>query len=206
MPTNNQLTDEIYYQGFHIIDNFLSEADYKGLTNVLKTKYQAGYFKPAKIGHKSGKSSNSSIRNDEIYWLDKDEADTSILNYLHEMDRLCRLLNESLFLGLVNYEAHFAIYQPNNFYKKHIDQFATSNDRRISCVYYLNDQWQPSFGGELKLYNKSDELLVQVNPIGNRFICFNSDLPHEVCTAFQTRYSIAAWLKVRPLGIFRDPV
>lgn len=202
MQKSNQLTDDIYSHGFHIIDNFLSETDYKGLQNVLKTIYQAGHFKPAKIGHKSGKATNSDIRNDEIYWLDKNEAYPSVVNYLHEMDKLCSLLNESLFLGLVDYEAHFAIYQPNNFYKKHIDQFATSNDRRISCVYYLNDQWQPSFGGELKLYSKQDELLAQITPIGNRFICFNSELPHEVCTAFQTRYSIAAWLKVRPFSPF----
>jgi SM-20-related protein len=89
---------------------------------------------------------------------------------------------------------------PNGFYKKHVDQFATTKDRRISCVYYLNENWQPDFGGELTLYNTQDELLTHVQPLGNRFVCFNSDMPHEVCTAYQTRYSIAAWLKVRSLS------
>ena len=128
-------------------------------------------------------------------------GDNAVNTYLSEIKKLSETLNQSLFLGLVDYEAHFSIYQPNNFYKKHVDQFATTQDRRISCVYYLNDEWREAFGGELKLYNKTDQLLANIMPIGNRFVCFNSDIPHEVCTAHQTRYSIAAWLKIRSMEL-----
>lgn len=201
LHTKNQIADDICLRGFHIIDNFLIPDHYHALQKSLSLLYESGSFQPAKIGNKSGKSTNTQIRNDEICWLDKSEDDVAIRGYFTEMDKLSGLLNQSLFLGLTNYEAHFAIYQPNNFYRKHIDQFATTKDRRISCVYYLNDDWQQAFGGELKLYDKEDQLLTQVLPIGNRFICFNSDLPHEVCTAYQTRYSIAAWLKVRSIEL-----
>ena len=42
-----------------------------------------------------------------------------------------------------------------------------------------------------------DELIQDITPCGNRFICFKSELPHEVCLTLQTRYSIAGWMKTR---------
>lgn len=201
MTLHTQLADDLCSTGFHIIDNFLQPTSYHALREALETTYQQGSFKPAKIGQKQEKADNTAIRSDQIFWLDKDAGSSAVNNYLAELDKLCHLLNQSLFLGLMDYEAHFAIYQPNNFYKKHVDQFATTKDRRISCVYYLNDQWQKTFGGELILYDKNDQPDTKIEPIGNRFVCFNSDIPHEVCTAFQARYSITAWLKVRPLKI-----
>lgn len=106
-------------------------------------------------------------------------------------------LNHALYLSLHEFETHFAIYQPGSFYKKHVDQFQSTKNRKISCVYYLNEQWQPSFGGKLNLYSPQDELLSEVIPLGNRLICFNSELPHEVELTHCTRYSIAGWMKTR---------
>ena len=199
LSTHTQLADEILLQGYHLIDNFLAEEHFLALSDTIKETHNNGYFNQARIGHKLEKTYNSTIRNDQIFWLDNDGCNVAISGYFTEMDKLCNTLNQALFLGLTNYEAHFAIYQPNNFYKKHVDQFATTQDRRISCVYYLNDSWQQEFGGELILYDKNDQPLSTIMPLGNRFICFNSDMAHEVSTAYQTRYSIATWLKVRPM-------
>lgn len=193
------IPDQIYHHGFHVIDNFLSAECYQQLCALIRTLYEDGHFRHASIGHKSDKMHNTAVRNDQTCWLDKGKH-SAIDEYFYKLDEICVLLNRSLFLGLDHYEAHFAVYQPNGFYKKHVDQFATTKDRRISCVYYLNEHWQPDFGGELTLYNTQDELLTHIQPLGNRFVCFNSDMPHEVCTAYQTRYSIAAWLKVRSLS------
>ena len=55
-------------------------------------------------------------------------------------------------------------------------------------------------GGQLNLYNQQDELIRAVFPEGNRFICFNSELPHEVALTHQTRYSITGWMKTRTLS------
>lgn len=195
--------EHIYQQGFHIIDNFLEESDYLELHSLIQNLDDEGCFKPAKIGHQHDKTQNISIRNDKILWLDEQSEHPAVHTYLRELEKLSARLNQSLFLGLVDYEAHFAIYQPNNFYKKHIDQFSTARERRISCVYYLNHEWQNEFGGELKLYDQADRHLTTITPQGNRFVCFNSDLPHEVCTAYKTRYSIAAWLKVRHMELCR---
>ncbi|MBI2785834.1 MAG: 2OG-Fe(II) oxygenase, partial [Legionella longbeachae] len=81
------------------------------------------------------------------------------------------------------------------------DQFASQKTRKISCVYYLNSNWQLEFGGELKIYDEEGQLLQNVLPIENRFICFSSELPHEVCLTHQPRYSITGWMKTRSLSL-----
>jgi len=193
------VVENIYQNGFHIIDNFLDEAHYQELRSLVQLLHDQGNFEPAKIGQQQNKVLNTTVRSDHIFWLDKEKTNPAIEAYFAGLKNISTALNESLFLGLVDYEAHFAIYQPNNFYKKHVDQFATAQERRISCVYYLNPSWQEAFGGQLQLYDHTDQPLTTILPQGNRFVCFNSDIPHEVRTAFKTRYSIAAWLKIRSM-------
>ena len=158
-----------------------------------------GHFKAAKIGNGLNSTPHSTIRNDKIMWLEEETADDALKVYFDQIRALCKTLNQSLFLGLVDFETHFSIFQPDSFYKKHVDQFINSKERRISCVYYLNSNWQESFGGQLKLFDCKDQLLATVLPKANRFICFSSELPHEVCATTETRYSIAGWMKTRSI-------
>lgn len=200
MNISNQIDESIYHHGFYISDAFLDAAHYQELNNILKQAYLNGRFKLAKVGSSLNASQDLTIRNDQICWLDEEMPNVAIQTYFNKMHAIQTELNQSLFLGLNSIEAHFAVYQPGRFYKKHVDQFKGNLDRRISCVYYLNDDWQPEHGGELTLYDKNDNCLIRVEPKGNRFICFNSDLPHEVSVAHHIRYSIAGWLKVRGMN------
>ena len=140
---------------------------------------------------------NNTIRTDKISWLDEQENNPAIQAFLTQIKQVANILNQSLFLGLNEFETHFAAYQPGTYYRKHIDQFATQKTRKISCVYYLNKDWLDAYGGELMLYSKNEELIQRVLPQENRFICFNSELPHEVCITYQPRYSITGWMKTR---------
>lgn len=162
--------------------------------------HHQGLFKSARVGPIVQAQQNNTIRTDEIYWLDEGSEEPAVQAYLKNAFQIAHILNQSLFLGLIEFETHFAAYHPGSFYKKHIDQFATKKTRKISCVYYLNEAWQEEFGGELKLYNKEGQLIQNVSPLANRFICFNSDLPHEVCLTHQPRYSIAGWMKTRSMS------
>lgn len=206
------ITDNLLHHGFHLIDDFLPSDHYQALQAAIQLVQHQGGFKPAKIGSSLDKIRNTAIRNDAIYWLDKTSGNAAIISYLTILEDLCNQLNESLYLGLIDYEAHFAIYGPNHFYKKHVDQFATKQDRRISCVYYLNEDWMDDWGGELILYHEHkknivthcsplDNTVISIKPYGNRFICFSSDIPHEVLTTQKTRLSIASWLKIRPMTL-----
>ena len=184
---------------FHIIDDFLPLASYQALCRLVKKTAESGQLVPAKIGQKN-KKHNVDIRKDLILWLDDTTNHDGITSYFHAIETLKTELNQTLFLGLIDYEAHFAVYPPGSFYKKHTDQFTGTNDRQISCVYYLNEDWQHNYGGELVLYHNTKTAII---PQGNRFVCFNSNIPHEVLTTHKTRYSITTWLKVRSLDLRR---
>lgn len=202
MTKHELIANAIFHHGFCILDNYLQQDHYLALQTTVQSLHEQGLFCAAKIGSQSLKTHHTAIRNDHILWLDRDIGHDGIDTYLTTMDELCNTFNQTLFLGLVDYEAHFAVYPPNSFYKKHIDQFSTTKDRRISCVYYLNADWTEAFGGELILYDKNSQPMTTILPLGNRFVCFDSEFPHEVRTAYQMRYSIAAWLKIRKLSTY----
>ncbi|WP_298623744.1 2OG-Fe(II) oxygenase [uncultured Legionella sp.] len=185
-------------QGFHIIDGFLDVEHYQALIARSQLMHEEGLFRSAKIGMKVQAHQNNAIRTDEICWIEEETTDASIHAFLKQTNALANILNRNLFLGLAEFETHFAVYKPGAYYKKHIDQFASKKTRKISCVYYLNEHWQEEFGGALNLYTTEDQLLQKVYPKSNRFICFNSELPHEVCLTHQTRYSITGWMKTAP--------
>lgn len=189
------LLDDLCTQGFHVIDNFLELETCQGLYKLAQIKQTQGLFRPAKIGRDITSQMNGKIRADEICWINEQTYPPVLESYISKMELLANILNQSLFLGIREFETHFATYQPETFYKKHCDQFATNKRRKISCVYYLNPYWQVEFGGELKLYQVEGQLLHTVYPMGNRLICFNSELPHEVCVTHKIRYSIAGWMK-----------
>lgn len=193
------ITEEIYNKGFHIIDDFLDKTSFENLRKKAEQRLSQGDFRQAKIGKQRDANHHFDIRKDSICWLDEDENDTALCAYFSKIRELAKTLNRTLFLGLVDFETHFAVYQPGSFYKKHVDQFTNTLQRRISCVYYLNADWHESFAGQLKLYDCEDQLLTQVFPQPNRFICFRSELPHEVCETKKNRYSIAGWMKTRSL-------
>ena len=193
------LSHSIFTQGYYIIDDFLELKHYQTLRATAIELHEKGQFKSAKIGLKLNAQQDTNIRSDEICWLDDHATDPAIKAYLSQTKRIAQILNHSLFLGLFEFETHFAAYQPGSFYKKHVDQFATTQDRKLSCVYYLNNEWHQQYGGELNLYTTEDKLIRSISPQGNRFICFNSELPHEVCLTHQPRYSIAGWMKTRSL-------
>ena len=179
------------------MDDFLDMPHYQSLRKTVEKLHQDGLFKNAKIGLKVQSHQNNAIRTDEICWIDEASEEPAVHAYLKQTNQIANILNQTLYLGLIEFETHFAAYQEGTFYKKHVDQFATTKTRKISCVYYLNEDWQEDFGGELKLYDKEQKLIHNVLPQGNRFICFNSELPHEVCTTHKPRYSITGWMKTR---------
>lgn len=190
-----QIADNLCSPGIHIIDDFLDEQHFRALYQIAHEHFHQGAFRQARIGQHHLRQNNHTIRTDQIFWLDEQSTSPSVQAYLMKANDLARILNETLFLCLNEFETHFAIYQPGNYYKLHVDQFTTTKSRKISCVYYLNPEWQLDFGGELKIYDCEHQLIQSILPQGNRFVCFNSELPHEVCITHQPRYSLTGWMK-----------
>ena len=172
----------------------------KKLSNQLLGRCQddhVGRFHAAKIGRGAAKQQIETIRGDVISWLDGGNSVDQA--YLDWMEKLRSGLNATLFLGLFDFECHYAIYASGAGYARHSDVLAGTRNRVLSTVYYLNETWQASDGGELLLFAPSgDAVIATVTPtFGTMVIFLSESFPHQVLAAHQSRRSIAGWFRVR---------
>jgi SM-20-related protein len=202
-----QLVDLIAERGFCVIDNFLAEATVTALANEAQQLKQTSIMQEAGIGREQ-LAVNKTIRGDSIYWLNEDGATEAQQNYFEQMENLRLNLNQHLYIGLFGLESHLAVYPVGAFYKRHLDCFATASpnkpQRKISCIVYLNHDWQTEDGGQLRLYlNETDELnnekSMDILPLAGRAVIFLSDtFYHEVLPATRERISLTGWFFTRP--------
>lgn len=176
-----------------------------GLADALRTELRAQdaecAFHAAGVGRGAGHQVRTAVRGDRIAWLRADWPAASV--YLSLMDDLRQALNQACFLGLAEYEAHYARYDAGSFYRRHVDRHAGDpadgrGQRVISTVCYLNEpDWPVDAGGELMLYPAEGEP-VCVCPEAGTLVIFRSEtLPHEVLPASRERLSIAGWMRTR---------
>ena len=153
-------------------------------------------FHAAQVGRGAAKQQIGSIRGDVINWLDAGNSTDQA--YLAWMEELRLGLNAALYLGLFDYESHYAIYDKGNGYAKHSDVLQGKKNRILTTVLYLNEDWQASNGGELLIFEPTgNTVIATVNPTFGTMIIFLSEFfPHEVLVSHSTRRSIAGWFRV----------
>lgn len=159
-------------------------------------------FKRAGIGRKNIHIINDFIRTDEICWITgESHAGKAWLSWAESLQTF---LNRRLFLGLFSFESHFAHYAKGDFYKKHKDAFKGEDNRILSLVVYLNNDWWIEDGGELVIYKsktKHTQLFnsdfIKVTPaLGTIVVFLSEEFIHEVLPARRDRYSIAGWFRL----------
>jgi len=186
------ITDALVTNGYIILENALNPNLPKELKNFAQSQTD---FKQAGISGASDLHLDSKRRTDKIHWIDEDGAVQR--QFLDFTNGLKDYLNRELYLGLSYYESHFSIYDEGDFYETHLDAFKNSKNRVVTTVYYLNDEWKESDGGELVVYDKENKFLAKVMPKANTLVVFMSEkFPHEVLPAKRKRYSIAGWFRV----------
>lgn len=108
--------------------------------------------------------------------------------------------NRELFLNLASSEFHFAVYPEGSFYRRHLDQFKERANRILTFIVYLNPNWKPGDGGELRIYRDDNQL--DIEPIYGRMVLFKSAvLEHEVLPTQIKRRSLTGWFLYRPEGL-----
>lgn len=197
----DKLAEAIHKQGYLVLDGALPAHLSQALLDEWDQHF-AVHLQSAGVGRAGDYRQSPDIRRDKILWLEPETP--AVTEFLSWMDKLRTGLNQRLFLGLFDYESHFALYEPGDFYQKHRDAFRDTNaraGRKLSTVYYLNPDWTSLDGGELVLYDEADEhLLERVAPKQGRLLVFLSeDFPHEVLPARRPRKSIAGWFRVKPV-------
>jgi len=196
-----KIAEAINKTGYIVIENALPEELFNELYLRI-TSLNTNELHDAKVGQGSASKKLMEIRNDKTCWLDYEQKTDQ--KYLFFMDTLRKQLNKHLFLGLFEYECHYAVYEVGSYYKKHSDVLGNvsgsrlNKNRILSSVLYLNKNWGNLSGGELVLYDKDgSSVLKTIYPDNGCLVLFLSEeFPHEVKSAKQIRYSIAGWFRV----------
>ncbi|MGZ3693944.1 MAG: 2OG-Fe(II) oxygenase [Bdellovibrionota bacterium] len=173
--------------------NFLSPNLLSTICGDFERNKDDGNFVRAETGQGAGRSLQD-LRRDETHWLSREEQNPAQAELWGKIDSLQTALNRSFFLGIQEFEGHYASYPAGGFYRRHRDSFAHDNSRIVSLVIYLNQAWQESDGGRLRVYDEAS--FTDIDPVGGNMVCFFSrESEHEVLESFSGRSSIAGWFK-----------
>lgn len=189
---NAHIADDLQRQGWSVQPDYFP-ADliaelWRDLENNRAIMQQAG------IGRGGNLQIQSDLRNDVTLWLDGQSGAQN--EYLRLLDALRIDLNRTLFLGLFEFEAHYALYEAGGFYKKHVDALKGQRNRIVSTVTYLTPGWEETDGGHLVLYDGAEHELTRILPRAGTLVIFMSeDVPHEVLPPLRPRCSIAGWFR-----------
>jgi SM-20-related protein len=186
---------EVYGWSQH--DFFLSNDVIFALAKECLFLKDTAALKLAGVGRGVLQAVHAKVRGDQISWLACGQS-AACDTYLQAMEAVRLILNKHLYLGLEEYESHFAYYEPGATYLKHLDRFRDNDSRTVSAVLYLNANWLLEEGGALRLH-PAGQAEENISPDACRLVLFMSaDILHEVLPATRDRLSIAGWFKRRP--------
>lgn len=187
----NQIADGLADQSFAVIDDFLRAPEANAILLGDEFANHKLHFRKAGIG-KIDKQILEGVRGDYIQWIDPAVASPAERVYLDRLNDLLRFLNQALFLSLKDIEIHRTVYPVGTRYQRHLDQFRVDDHRKLSVICYLNPDWKPEHGGQLRLY--LDQGMLDILPERGKLAIFRSDLiEHEVLVATRERYSLTGW-------------
>lgn len=187
-------------QGWCVTPGFLSDELTRALRCPCLERHAAGEFHAAGIGSGSAKVI-AETRGDHIRWLEDDDENPAVQAYLSVMEALRQAVNQTFFLGLIELEAHFAVYPAGAFYKRHLDRFKNDDRRTLTVVAYLNEDWTEADGGMLRFWPDpvgEEGDAIDISPVGGTLVTFFSDRYwHEVLPARRPRLALTGWFTRR---------
>ena len=192
-----QVAQGLQAAGFAVLPAALPSDLIDGLYREQQQLFAAGHARPAAIGRGAAREVRRATRGDEILWLDPAALTRAQTEYWHAIDALRHHLNRELFLGLNDFEAHFARYPAGAGYARHRDTFRDDDKRRVSCTLYLNPEWRTVDGGCLRLYPPAAAPIEVLPTAGTMAIFLAHELEHEVLPTQRPRHSLTGWLKSR---------
>ncbi|XP_028920204.2 prolyl hydroxylase EGLN2 [Ornithorhynchus anatinus] len=184
--------------GICVKEGFLGAALGTRVLREVEALDRQGRFRDGQLVSQRAVPSRS-IRGDRIAWVDGREPGCQGIGAL--MARLDQLiLHCAGRLGgyVINgrTKAMVACYPGNGRgYVRHVDN-PHGDGRCITCIYYLNQNWDiKAHGGLLQIFPEGRPVVANIEPLFDRLLIFWSDRrnPHEVKPAYATRYAITVW-------------
>lgn len=143
------------------------------------------------------------------------------LSLTAHLDGLCSELNALKATGdlpslrplrSIETELGYVYYPTGGFYERHVDVPAGSRSwdgrsvssgrpcavrREVSVLIYLDDDWQPAWGGTLRIHKRAAaETVLDVPPVAGTLVLLRSDtIEHEVRPTHRPRQAVVGWLR-----------
>lgn len=183
--------------GWCVLPQLMSAAQTQALADECTTMHDARLLLPA---HTGAQRTSSGLRGDSTHWFPGGAMSAPQQAFTDRIDVLRKALNRELMLGLVDCESHYAVYRPGAGYARHLDRLRDNDARVVSAVFYLNQAWQPSEGGALRLY-LDDGSHRDIYPQAGKLLLFlSAQFEHEVLPATRNRLSIACWMRQQAIA------
>ena len=191
--------------GVVVAEGFLDSEVSRQLRDEAETAWQAEAFQRGGVGKGEGRQVRGELRTDHICWLERGALTEAQAAYWEAMEELRHVLNHSLFLGLFELEAHLARFSAGGYYKPHLDRHRQTQERVLSAVLYLDEDWQLTDGGALRLYPDREQGLEgesrDVFPEPAKLVLFlSAEIWHEVRPSARPRHTVTGWFRSRPMG------
>ena len=199
-PTIAGIVEDVWQHGWSVCPGFLTPQESALLAAECERSWRDGEFRQAGVGIGEELRVDRTVRRDYVHWMAETALTPAQHSYWLRLDALRQTLNRELTLGLFSYEGHLTVYPPGAFYRKHLDQFQRVAYRQVSCILYLNQDWQEDDGGQLRIYldEAGQERWVDVAPRGGTLVVFMSArFWHEVLPARRERMSWTGWFRRR---------
>lgn len=178
-----------------ISQNFLNTGLASRLKKNLTDLYGNHELRVAGTGNELLPLVNRTVRSDMIYWLDRKHKNPDENAFFDLMDLFVTHLNRTCYTGITGYEFHYALYEKDSFYKKHLDSFRNDDRRKYSMILYLNEGWVAADGGELCIHHPNKTIQLIAPEAGKGVFFRSNDVEHEVLITHKPRMSITGWLK-----------
>jgi len=188
-------------EGILVLEQALPVALIQLLAQDSKALFSAGSFNVSGIGQNQGHRVDEKIRADSICWWDQKTLILVQQRFWHFMEHLRLAFNRHMFMGLFDSELHYATYQVGGFYARHFDQFRQNNQRKISLILFLNNDWLATDGGALRLYADDKIVFRDILPQAGVLALFSSErVLHEVMPTHRRRLTLTGWMRTREPG------
>jgi SM-20-related protein len=187
---------DLSIDGISVRDQFLAPSQIRALLDCARLRRARGDFDAARIGSGRSLQRREDIRGDSTCWITPPLWPAEQI-LLEQLEQLRLELNREAGLGLFELELHYARYPPGAGYARHVDQPQGRAQRRVSLVLYLNEDWTPAAGGELRIFDAADGHR-DIEPLAGRLVCFlTPGREHAVLPTQRDRLSISGWFRTR---------
>lgn len=182
--------------GWCVLPSLMTARQTDDLAGECRTLYDGHRLTPARIGRDLERST---LRGDSTRWFEPSALSAPQGVFAGRIEQLRIALNHALMLGLVDSESHYAMYPPGAGYARHLDRPRHNDARVLSAVFYLNDAWQESDGGALRLHLANGSYRDIYPHAGTLLLFLSAQFEHEVLPASRPRMSIACWMRQQEL-------